>query len=72
MTTFSDLVLMNETMIVYQMGLGIKPERNNVIKEMLKDKALFKKISKKDAFIILRDIGVSQASLETVYNDVKL
>ena len=71
MTKIDDLIIMNDTMIIYQTKLGIKPSRNLIIREMLKDRTLFKKLQKKDALIILRDIGVSEQNLETVYNDIK-
>lgn len=67
---FEDLILMNEATIIYLKKLGISPERNNIIKEMLKDRAVFKKLPVKDAFIILRDIGIAESKLEEVYKNI--
>lgn len=66
MTKLKEIELMNETMIAYLEKLGISCERNIIIKQILKDEACFFKIEKEDAYMILKDVGVSN-NIEEIY-----
>jgi len=70
MIKINDLIIMNDAMIIYQTKLGLDAKRNKIIREMLKDTALFKKLSKADALIILKDIGISNQKIEEVYKKI--
>lgn len=62
-----DIKLMNDTMIKYLSSLGKSTQRNEIIKNILEDDKCFEKISKDDAYMILKDIGVSEEKIESIY-----
>lgn len=62
-----DIRLINESMIKYLENLGKNPQRNVIIKNILEDDNCFKKMSKEDAYIVLKDIGVSEEKIDSIY-----
>lgn len=66
-TQIKQIDLMNDSMITYLKKIGEATQRNEIIKQILKDEACFFKIEKEDAYIILKDIGVSQEQVDSVY-----
>lgn len=62
-----DLRLMNKSMIKYLESMGKNVERNEIINHILEDNECFQKITKEDAYIILKDIGVSDEKIDVVY-----
>lgn len=69
MTKLKEIVLMNETMIAYLQRLGINSERNEIIRQILQDQACFFKMEKEDAYMILKDVGVSN-NIEEIYTSL--
>lgn len=67
MNEFMVIDVMNEAMIETLKSKKENCETNLKIKEALKDEALFFKIDKKNAFEILKKVGVKQEQLENVY-----
>lgn len=59
--------IMNEAMIKTLKSKNENCDINLKIKELLKDEALFFKINKKNAYEILKRVGVKQEQLENVY-----
>ena len=59
MIKIQQVKLMNETTILYLKKLGKSTKRNEIVNNILEDEACFFKINKNDAYIILKDIGVS-------------
>ncbi|MDR0384168.1 MAG: hypothetical protein LBH47_02495 [Christensenellaceae bacterium] len=68
--TFKELEVMNDARIIYLTKTGKSTQRNQIIKELLFDRALFKKLSKDDAFIVLRDIGIDEGHILNVYESL--
>lgn len=66
MTKLKEIELMNETMIAYLQMIGMSSERNEIIKQILKDEACFFKMEKQDAYMILKEVGVSK-HIEEIY-----
>lgn len=66
MTKLKEIELMNETMIAYLQKLEISSERNEIIKQILKDEACFFKMEKEDAHMVLKEVGVSN-HIEEIY-----
>ena len=64
---FNVIVVMNEAMIKLLKDKNAQFDNNLKIKKMLEDEAIFFKISKSDAYQILKNVGVKQESLENVY-----
>ena len=64
------LRLMNDSMIIYLRNLGHSTMRNEIIKKILEDEACFFKINKKDAFIILEDIGIAKERVSRAYSSL--
>lgn len=62
-----DIKLMNESMIKYLESLGKSAQRNIIIKNILDDDECFKKLNKEDAYIILKDIGISNEKIDSIY-----
>ncbi len=62
-----DIKLMNDTMIKYLESMGKSTERNEIIKHILEDDDCFRKLSKEDAVIVLRDVGISDEKIDVVY-----
>lgn len=67
MTEIEELIIMNKTKIDCLKSLGKNCARNELINQLLKDDAVFFKLSKDDAFIILKDIGISNDIIEITY-----
>lgn len=65
-----DIKLMNCSMIKYLKSIGKSTERNEIITHILEDNDFLKKLSKEDVYIILKDVGVSDEKLETVYSNL--
>ncbi len=62
-----DIKLMNDIMIKYLKSMGKSTERNEIIKYILEDDDCFQKLSKEDACIILKDVGISNEKINVVY-----
>ncbi len=62
-----DIRLINDSMIKYLESIGKSTERNEIIKHILEDNKCFQKLTKEDAYIILKDIGVSDEKIDVVY-----
>lgn len=67
MVGIKDLRLMNDTMITYLTKLGADTKRNEIIKKILEDDKCFFRMTKEDAYEILKDIGVSEEKIEEIY-----
>lgn len=65
-----DIRLMNESMIKYLQSMGRSTERNEIIKHILEDSQCFKKLSKEDVCIILKDVGVSDEKIDVIYSNL--
>ena len=59
-----DIKLMNDIMIKYLKSMGKSTERNEIIKYILEDDDCFQKLSKEDACIILKDVGISNEKIK--------
>lgn len=70
MTNIQQVKLMNETTILYLKRLGKNTKRNEIVNNILEDEACFFKLNKNDAYIILKDIGVSESKLDEVYSEL--
>ena len=68
MTQVRQINLMNDSMITYLKKIGANTQRNEIIKQILKDEACFFKLDKEDAYIILEDVGVSKSKIDYVYS----
>ena len=69
MNEFMVINIMNEAMIKTLKSKNENCDINLKIKELLKDEALFFKINKKNAYEILKRVGVKQEQLENVYKN---
>lgn len=67
MNEFIVINVMNEAMIKTLQDQNKNCDDNFKIKELLKDEAIFFKISKKNAFEVLKRVGVQEEQFETVY-----
>ena len=67
MDEFIVVNVMNEAKLKLLKDKNVNYEVNLKIKELLKDEAIFFKISKEKAFNILQNVGVKQDKLEEVY-----
>ena len=67
MNEFMVIDVMNEAMIETLKSKNENCDLNLKIKEGLKDEAIFFKIDKKNAYEILKKVGVKQEQLENVY-----
>ncbi|MBQ3408371.1 MAG: hypothetical protein IJH12_04105 [Clostridia bacterium] len=70
MTIIDELKLMNYTKIDYLKALGKDYKKNDLIRQFLKEESCFSKVSKEDALLVLRSIGVSERNLEKTYMEV--
>lgn len=74
MITINDLRLMNDTLINYYKDYETQNEKkllkHRIIQEILKTEKCFNKMSKEDAIKILKDIGISESNIESIYNDI--
>ena len=68
-TQLNELRIMNDTMIIYLKKLGIDCQRNNIVKNILEDDSCFYKMSKEDAILILKEIGV-QSNIKNIYDEL--
>ena len=59
--------VMNEAMLKVLKEKNADYEKNIMIKNLLKDEAVFFKIDKSKAYEILKNVGVKQEQLENVY-----
>lgn len=59
--------VMNEAMLKVLKEKNTDYEKNLMIKNLLKDEAVFFKIDKSKAYEILKNVGVKQEQLENVY-----
>ena len=59
--------VMNESMLKVLKEKNADYEKNLMIKNLLKDEAVFFKIDKSKAYEILKNVGVKQEQLENVY-----
>ncbi len=66
MTKLKEIELMNETTIAYLKKMGVDSKRNEIIKQILQDEACFFKMNREDAYIILKDVGISN-KIEEIY-----
>lgn len=67
MNEFKVIVVMNEAMLKTLKDKNANCEENLKIQKHLEDEAFFFKISKSEAYKVLQNVGVRQASLEDVY-----
>lgn len=67
MNEFKVINVMNEAMLKLLQDKNSNYDENLKIRKYLEDESIFFKISKKDAFKILQNVGVKQENLETVY-----
>lgn len=67
MTSIQEIKLMNESMILYLRKLGKDSKRNEIISKILEDETCFFKIDKKNAYIILEDIGIAKDKVDSMY-----
>lgn len=65
--TIQDLRLINKATISYLNKLNQSTKRNDLIAKILENDNVFLELNKDDSLIILKDIGVSLESLETIY-----
>lgn len=68
MTQLNEVKIMNDTMILYLRKLGMNYKRNEIIKKILEDEACFFKMNKKDAYVILNDVGIQNENIDNVYS----
>lgn len=62
-----EIRLMNESMIKYLESIGKNAQRNIIIKNILVDEKCFQKLDKEDAYMILKDIGISSEKIDYIY-----
>ena len=67
MDEFIVINVMNEATLKLLKGKNENYEKNLKIQELLKDEAIFFKISKEKSFTILQNVGVKLDQLENVY-----
>lgn len=67
MTLIDELKVMNYSIIDCLKNKGASVRRNEIIKEILKDETCFFRINKDQAFVILKNLKVSDDKLEDTY-----
>ena len=67
MTQLDELRLINDSYILYLKKINKSYKRNKIIKDILNDEACFFKMSKRDAYMILKDIGIQDKLVEENY-----
>lgn len=70
MTLIDELKVMNYSIIDCLKNKGASVRRNEIIKEILKDETCFFRINKDQAFVILKDLKVSDDKLEDTYQEL--
>lgn len=72
--TLNDIKLMNDTLINYYSSDKTKDEKkvlkHSIIKEVLNTERCFEKITKEEAIKILKDLGISEDKLESIYKEI--
>lgn len=67
MTQLSELRLINDSNILYLKKINRSYKRNEIIKNILNDETCFFKMHKKDAYMILQDIGILDNQIDNIY-----
>lgn len=67
MTQLNELRLINDSNILYLKKLNRNYKRNEIIKNILNDETCFFKMDKNDAYIVLKDIGILDNQIDTIY-----
>lgn len=67
MNEFKVIIIMNEAMLKLLKDKNSNYDENIKIRKYLEDETIFFKISKKEAYTILKNVGVKQEKLEDVY-----
>ena len=70
MTLIDELKVMNYSIIDCLKVKGISIKKNDLIKEILKDEACFFKMKKEEAFVVLKNLRVSNDMLEETYKEL--
>ncbi len=70
MTLIDELKVMNYSIIDCLKVKGISLKKNELIKEILKDDACFFKMEKEEAFVVLKNLKVSEDMLEYTYKEL--
>lgn len=70
MTLMDELKVMNYSIIECLKVKGINVKKNELIKKILKDEACFFKMDKQEAFVVLKNLKVSDDMLEDTYNEL--
>lgn len=70
MTLIDELKIMNYSIIDCLKVKGISVKKNELIKEILKDEACFFKMEKEEAFVILKNLKVSDDMLKDTYKEL--
>ena len=70
MTQLNELRLINDSTILYLKTIKRSCKRNEIIKNILDDESCFFKMNKDDAYIVLKDIGVSEEQLDSTYQNL--
>lgn len=70
MTLIDELKVMNYSIIDCLKVKGISIKKNELIKEILKDEACFFKMEKEEAFVVLKNLKVSDDMLEETYKEL--
>lgn len=70
MTLIDELKVMNYSIIDCLKVKGISIKKNELIKEILKDEACFFKMEKEEAFVVLKNLKVSDDMLEDTYKEL--
>lgn len=70
MTLIDELKVMNYSIIDCLKAKGISIKKNELIKEILKDEACFFKMEKEEAFVVLKNLKVSDDMLEETYKEL--
>ncbi|MCR5145804.1 MAG: hypothetical protein K6B70_00415 [Clostridia bacterium] len=70
MTLIDELKVMNYSIIDCLKVKGISVKKNELIKEILKDEACFFKMEKEEAFVVLKNLKVSDDMLEETYKEL--
>lgn len=67
MINIEHLRMLNETEIIYNKKQNLSLEKNEIIEKLLADDAIFFKIPKDDAYLILKKLGIPDDKLYTNY-----
>ena len=67
MNEFKVITIMNEAMLKLLKDKNSNYDENMKIRKFLEDETVFFKISKQEAYTILKNVGVKQENLEDVY-----